>query len=132
MMAPLQEVDPNVRSPPAPVTSDKSDTPVEPDPQSPPVPPVLQKPGKPRKPYRDRKWHPKRPPKKPVDRVERPYSLEKKEEVLMWLIHHRVLIDGEWKPPSIYAAAWFRIKSRQIFKALHPETPSPMAGSIGS
>jgi hypothetical protein len=47
--------------------------------------------------YKDRKFT----ASTAIRRQERSYSDEKKEEVIMWLIHHRVQRLGEWKPPSL-------------------------------
>ncbi|RSL77365.1 hypothetical protein CDV31_017330, partial [Fusarium ambrosium] len=56
-----------------------------------------KKPGPRKKPYKDRKFT----ASTAIRRQERSYSDEKKEEVIMWLIHHRVQRLGEWKPPSL-------------------------------
>lgn len=52
---------------------------------------------------------------KPASRQQRSYTKKKKEEVVMWLIHHRVYHNGEFVPPSTREAeAYFLIPNRTI------------------
>ncbi|KAH8670731.1 hypothetical protein BGZ61DRAFT_459806 [Ilyonectria robusta] len=54
-------------------------------------------------------------PTKPIVRRERSYSPKKKEEVIMWLIHHRVTVRGEYRRPNPREAGdHFKIPSTTI------------------
>ncbi|KAM5380051.1 hypothetical protein ACJZ2D_003698 [Fusarium nematophilum] len=76
-MPPLQEVDPNVRT-------------------------LAKRRGPRPKPYSERQYT----PRAPIQRVQRSYSRRKKEEVIIWLTHHRVEgQNGVFKPPSLRDAA---------------------------
>ncbi|KAH6962569.1 hypothetical protein BKA56DRAFT_698586 [Ilyonectria sp. MPI-CAGE-AT-0026] len=59
--------------------------------------PERKKRGSKPKPLKDRKAR----PSKSIVRPQRSYTKKKKDEVLMWLIHHRIKRRGETSPPSI-------------------------------
>lgn len=72
-MPPLQEFDPNIGMPP-------------------------KRRGPKSKPYIDRQFT----PRPPVQRIERSYTKGKKEEVIIWMTHHRVEGEnGVLKPPTL-------------------------------
>ncbi|KAH7014808.1 hypothetical protein EDB80DRAFT_706495 [Ilyonectria destructans] len=73
----------------------------------------LKKPGPKPKPLKDRPYK----PSKPIVRPERSYSKKKKEEVILWLIHHRVTVRGEYRRPNPREAGEnFKIPSSTISK----------------
>lgn len=87
----------------------------EPDPKTPSWVLIEKKPLKKRgpkpKPLKDRPYK----PSKPIVRPQRSYSKKKKEEVIMWLIHHRVEVRGVLcKPSTREAAANFKIPQSTI------------------
>lgn len=68
-------------------------------------------PGPKRKSYEDRHYV----EKPPIKRVERSYSKVKRDEVIIWMTHHRIDRWGEFKQPtSVDAALNFKIPERTI------------------
>ena len=56
------------------------------------------------KPYSQRKYT----PRQPIKRIERSYPKRKKEEVIIWMTHHRIeLDDGTFKKPVLADASEF-------------------------